>query len=750
MAHRRARRILPPTLLGLAIVVLSVGLRISDHPGLERVRNRLEWVAFDWRTRATLDRHVEKDPRVVIVDIDERSLREQGHWPWPRPKVAALLDRLGEAGAAVIGLDMVFAEPEANPAEQVAEGLEAMKAQGRKGLPGPQTETMLEQLRGLAEQLDGDRVLAESLAANPVMLGYVFTFSDASVGLLPRPLGEATQEIRALGLPELPHYSANLPLLQTNAAGGGYLTVEGGDEDGVIRRVPLLNVYGDGLYGLLALEVARLYLDMPPVELRIEQFYRDRALEAISLGGFIEIPTDSRGQVLVPYRGPQGSFPYVSATDVLAERVDRGVLDGAIALVGTSAKGLFDQRSTPVQNVFPGVEIHANVIAGILDDRFPYKPPWADGADVSLMVLLGLLLALIFPRLHALGLAVSSLVVTGLYVGVNTWVWAEEGLALTVAQPVLMVAILATLNMTYGFLAERRNRERLKGMFGQYVPADLVEEMNANPKGDYGFEGESREMTVLFCDIRGFTSISESLPANELKKMLNYFFTPMTRLIFENRGTIDKYVGDMIMAFWGAPLPDPDHRAHAIATAIAMLHKLQALQPELAERGWPGFHIGIGLNTGMMNVGDMGSSFRRAYTVIGDAVNLGSRLEGLTKYYGVSLIVSELTCQGQEAFVFRPLDRVRVKGKADPVVIFEPVCRRAEADEAALAELNQHAQALAAYYSRRWDEAELAFSQLIERHPERKLYLLYLERVLDLRAKSLPEDWDGVFTHTSK
>jgi len=637
----------------------------------------------------------------------------------------------------------VLAEAEPNVAQQLAQALAA-----RPDLDG---QDLVPRLQALAGSLDPDAVLARGLGKGPVVLGYVFSNrADRSVGALPAPLLSLdTPSLHGLELYGREHYVGNLPALQSAAAGGGFFSVEA-DGDGVVRRVPLIARHGDAVYGSLALEVARYYLGMPPVELRVHPIAGRNVLETVSLGGLVEIPTDGLGQVIVPYRGRSGAFPYVSATDVLRGKADAGVLRDAIVLVGTSAEGLYDQRSTPVQSVFPGVEIHANVITGILDGRFPFQPPWAEGVDLSVLVVLGLILALLLPRLNALGLALSSALVVAAYVGVNTWVWARQGLVMTVAVPVVMIALLAALNMTYGFLAERRNRERLKGMFGQYVPATLVEELNAHPESSFGFEGESREMTVLFCDIRSFTTISESLPANELKQMLNFFFTPMTQIIFERRGTVDKYVGDMIMAFWGAPLEDTEHRTHGIQAALDMVEKVRAIRPELSARGWPEIHIGIGLNTGLMNVGDMGSSFRRAYTVIGDAVNLGSRLEGLTKYYGVDLIVSEQTRLGQEGFLYRPLDRVRVKGKAEPVAIFEPICRQEAADETLRAELRDYEVALDTYYAREWDQAGALFAELIHRHPGRKVYLLYEERARDLKGQGLGPDWDGVFTHTSK
>jgi adenylate cyclase len=319
-----------------------------------------------------------------------------------------------------------------------------------------------------------------------------------------------------------------------------------------------------------------------------------------------------------------------------------------------------------------------------------------------------------------------------------------------VVAPLVLIALIGTSDLAYGFLTEARGRRQLKAVFGQYVPPEIVDEMNRNPDGNFSVEGESRELSVLFCDIRGFTTISESLAADELKQLLNQFFTPMTRIIFERRGTIDKYVGDMIMAFWGAPVRDPQHRQHAVEAALSMLEQVLAMRPDFSARNWPEVNIGIGINTGMMNVGDMGSEYRRAYTVIGDAVNLGSRLEGLTKYYGVQLIVSETTAAGLEGILLRRLDRVKVKGKNEPVDIFEPVGLSDVLSDEHQAEVADSNTAMQYYYAADWEGARSAFMSLQHAWPDRKFYSLYLDRISELQRQGTQPGWDGVFVHTSK
>jgi adenylate cyclase len=387
-----------------------------------------------------------------------------------------------------------------------------------------------------------------------------------------------------------------------------------------------------------------------------------------------------------------------------------------------------------------GVEIAATAFANLLTDR-SLKPVGA-WTTVVILLLVGLVLGAGIYLLPAIAAVPLALVLSGLYVaGVQTSFEALD-LWLPLAVPMLVQLPLALfVGLLAQYLTEARSRKQLKSVFGQYVPPEIVDEMSRNPEGSFSVEGESRELSVLFCDIRSFTTISESLAADELKKLLNYFFTPMTRIIFDKRGTIDKYVGDMIMAFWGAPVNDPGHRRHAVEAALAMLEQLAAMQDEIRERNWPAINIGIGINTGMMNVGDMGSEYRRAYTVIGDAVNLGSRLEGLT---------NETTAEGLDDMLLRCLDRVKVKGKNEPVTIYEPVGLSGSVSAELADEVEQSNRALEQYFAGSLEEARSAFQSLYDAWPERKFYALYLERIATLQSQGIGEDWDGVFAHTTK
>jgi len=728
---------------GIAITLLVVFLHQADSGVLRAVRDRLDWLVYDLRFNQTLPADPVPHRDVVIVDIDEASLAEVGHFPWPRSVLAQLIDRLVDAGVVVVGFDIVFAETEENPIRQVL----------REATPllGDDAARLGELLAPVDEELDGDLLFARSIIAAreagiDIVLGYALTQEQNRAGVTGDPLELLdAPDPGALGLEQMTGHTANIPVLQQAAERAGFF-VSTPDADGVNRSYPMILAYDDAIYPSLALESARRFLFVEEIALLSTPIGGVETLEAVSLDGEL-LPTDGLGRVMIPYRGPARTFDYVSAADVL--RGDAGeALAGRIALIGTSAVGLVDIRSTPVSSVYPGVEVHASVLAGIIDGQFPFKPPWADGVDIVLTFGLGLLLSLVLPFSGVLLYVLASAVAAGIAVWVNLWLWIDQAFVTSLIGPLLAVVAVTSFNLVYGFFTETLAKRQLKSMFGQYVPPELVEEMSRNPEGITD-DGERRELTVLFCDIRSFTTISEQLTASQLKDLLNRFFTPMTEIIFDHRGTIDKYVGDMIMAFWGAPLADPDHARNAIDTALMMLARTEELKPELARLGYPEVNIGIGLNTGPMNVGNMGSQFRRSYTVLGDSVNLGSRLEGLTKFYGVQLIVGEQTHAGQDAFLFRQLDRVRVKGKKEPTRIYTPICRLDQATSEVRAELALYEQARRAYIEKRWDDAEQGFREL-RAEGDSVLYDIYLERLAHLRVEPPDDDWDGTFVHTSK
>ncbi len=425
------------------------------------------------------------------------------------------------------------------------------------------------------------------------------------------------------------------------------------------------------------------------------------------------------------------------------------MLEGAIALVGATAPGLQDLRSTPFGSIYPGVEIHANVLAGILDDNFRWQPAYSKGAEVLTLVLFGLVTALVLPLLSAIWGTVMLLVMLAIAVWLNLYLWGAQMHVLPLASTLMVVFGIYMMNMIFGYFFESRSRTLMNDLFGQYVPPDLVTQMAQDPT-NYSMDSNKRELSVLFTDIRGFTTISEKLDADELSDLLNRFLTPMTQVVHDTKGTIDKYMGDCIMAFWGAPVPNERHAHQAVKAGLDMLRSLEVLNLKFWKAGQPEIAIGVGVNTGTMSVGNMGSRFRRAYTVLGDAVNLASRLEGLTKAYGVDFLVSSFVVDEAPEFVYREVDRVRVKGKLLPVVIYEVLAEQGKVPDDELARVKQWEQFLKLYRAQHWDQAGKVLASLREADPERKLYDIYEVRIAQFRLDPPGKDWDGVFTHESK
>jgi len=706
---------------------------------------RLENYTYDLRLQWTMPNTIDK--RIVILDVDEKSLQEQGHWPWPRNDLAHLVDVLFDRYQIdVLGFDILFAERDGSSGLKNLEQLAQTELGSDAGF-----KTTLNKLR---PKLDYDQLFANSLKNRRVVLGYYFRHDEtqsASVGTLPSPvLARGSFNARQIGAMQANSYAANLPQLQQSASAGGFFNASPlVAADGVFRRISLMQMYDGALYETLGLAVARLALGGHKIELNYENGEENAiALESVNLGNR-RIPVDMDVATLIPYRGKQGSFVYVSASDVLQGRTSPELLRGAIVLMGTSAPGLLDLRTTPMQESYAGVEAHANLIAGILDNQIKARPPYTIGYEMIALLMVGVLLTLALPVLSPLWatlLALSSMV--GL-TAFNLSMWESANLVLPLASSLVLTLVLFFFNMSFGFFIESRGKRSLAKLFGQYVPPELVDEMAKDPDA-YTLAGESRELTVLFSDVRGFTSISEGLDPRQLTLLMNEFLTPMTQVIHRHRGTIDKYMGDAIMAFWGAPLNDPLHAQHALQAAMDMIASLDALQVKFKAHGWPPIKIGVGLNTGEMTVGNMGSEFRLAYTVMGDAVNLGSRLEGLTKEYGVQIIVSEFTRAAVTGFVFRELDSVRVKGKDKPVQIYQPVGLAEQVSPDELAELAQYNTALTLYRAQSWKAAEAEFTALCFQYPDRYLYKLYVQRSQYFRDNPPGSEWDGSFTYLTK
>ncbi len=741
------KQYLPRYILGLLILLVLLGhsARFYQIPFI----NHLDALIYDTKVRLTMPQSM--DERVVILDIDEKSLAEQGRWPWGRDKLATLMNKLfDQYGVKLVGFDVVFAEPDESS------GLKSLESLARKELKdAPVFQSALKDLR---PQLDYDSRFAAAVKNRPVILGYYFSSKEGGVssGAAPEPVFPAgTFNGRRIAFTQWVSFGANLAEFQSAAAGAGHFNPLVDPNDGISRRVPLLVEYKGQYYESLALAMVRNLLGNPA----ITPGYPGNspasyaAMEWLDLktaaGGVMRIPVDENAATLIPYRGYQGSFPYISITDVLNDRIPKEKLAGRVIVVGTTAPGLMDLRATPVGAAYPGVEIHANLIAGMLDGVIKHKPPYILGADVLTVLIAGAVMAFLLPMLSPMRATVVGIIVLLLLLSLNFGFWHVSNVVLPLADAMIAVVLLYAMNMSWGYFVESRTKRQLTGLFGQYVPPELVEEMSRDPE-NYSMAGRKAELTVLFSDIRGFTTISEGLEPNELASLMNEYLGAMTLVVRKHRGTLDKYIGDAIMAFWGAPVDDPEHAKNAVLTGLEMHVALHELNKNLMARGWPELKIGVGVNTGPMTVGDMGSPVRQSYTVMGDAVNLGSRLEGITKQYGVGFIVGESTRELlKKEFVFRELDRVRVKGKEDPVGIYEPVGEEGKVSREDLDEIKLWNQALRSYRSQDWDQAEVALMNL-QRIKPRYLYDLYVKRVEHLRKEPPGENWDGVTIFETK
>ncbi len=740
----------------LAFAIVPVVVVILHVVGVMRL-GLLDWVdnlIYDTRLRITMPRTL--DDRIVIVDIDEKSLAQVGRWPWPRHKMATLTDELFDRQhAGVVGFDVVFAEPDDSSGLR---SLQKLAANELAHIP----EVSLA-VRGLSATLDHDLQFARALANRPVVLGHYFTADREGLktGQLPEPVmstadlkGVSAHFIRWNG------YGANLPsLLKAATSGGSFNAIT--DDDGVVRAVPLVSEYQGRLFASFSLAVYRALLHdstvepgFPPTRFLPKGY---QGLESIVIrqgDQAMALPVDDRVGSLIPFRGPGGpqggSFRYVSASDVLHGRLAPDALKDKVVLVGTTAPGLLDLRVTPVGATYPGVEVHANLISGYLDGNVLAKPDYAMGYELTVVLVSGVLLALLLPWLPAVKAIAFSLALVMTVSGLNVWLYLAHGLVLPLASSLAMIAAAFVLNMAYGYFAESRAKRELATLFGTYVPPELVDEMVKNPER-YSMEAEARELTVLFCDMKGFTQLSESLTPEQLQHMLNRVFSRMTEVIRSHRGTIDKYMGDCVMAFWGAPVRSSDHAEQAVLAAQGMIRALAQVNTENAAQGLPAIGVGIGINTGTMLVGDMGSDIRRSYTVIGDSVNLASRLEALSRVYGVDIVVGEATRKQAPGFVWQEMDRVAVKGKDEAVTLYTLAHNDPRPDSAyAQEELSIWARFLKAYKVQDWDGCELQLINLQRLYPDKGLYRCFAERVATLRQCPPPAPWDGVTRFGSK
>jgi adenylate cyclase len=650
---KRMRRVV----LGLILTL------IASAETLEPFRNRLtetiDRAVYDTQQRL---QRVRQDDRIVIIDIDERSLSEQGRWPWSRSLIAQLVDKTIVTGQAkVLSFDVLFAEAQEDSDLKLVDRL----------LADPQFQTVNKPLAQLRSGIDPDTQLTNMLKDKPVVLGYYFTSDREGYksGSLPAPVMDA-QALAQQGWKMLSWtgYGANLPIINAASPNAGFFSPRV-DNDGLVRELPLLSEYNGQVYESLVSATLRLYLNNASLEFTsLGVAYRDG-------NQVLDVPLTPELTALIPFAGvggpKSGRFKYISATDVLKGRVSADVFKSKIAIVGTSTLGLTDLRATPVSASFPGVETHAALLAGALNNSLKTRPVAGHAVMAFTIAVVGVLMSFVLPTMGVIGVVAVTFLGLSTILAWHMMAAVQMGSIFPIGGALVLMLSLMLINIVAGYFVEGRSRRAVLDRFGQYVSPALVAQMASDPK-NFRVDGQNKELTILFADIRGFTPLAESMEPQVLREYLNRFLSGMTDVIHRHEGTVDKYMGDAVMAFWGAPIDDAAHADHAVAAGFAMLKEVENINLEFKERGWPLLQIGIGINSGMVRVGDMGSSARRAYTVIGDAVNVAARLESLTKTLKRPIALGAQTKALATSFECRSLGSFPIAGKQAQVEVFEP------------------------------------------------------------------------------
>jgi len=663
-----------------------------------------------------------KSDSVVIIDIDEKSLKTLGQWPWSRDVLSKILYNLNDAKVAIIGFDIVFAEEDRTSPHKIFKKLDIQK----ENLP------------------NFDLEFAQAIANTPTILGYQFEFADKEFILKSAPaiqtiFIEKNKNIEENFLIKAKGTILNIPILQDSSYSSGFFN-NIPDDSGIIRSVPLIISYDDEIYPSLALEALRIGLGIKRVTIN----YDENGVRNLQLGDFI-VPTDRYGRLLINFRGKEKSFKYISALDIYNNSFNKEEIENKIALVGTSAAALMDLRATPFESVFPGVEVHANAIDNIISQDFIYRASWMDGANIVIIFILTFFTFFIIKKIPIWLtpiFTISFLFISLYYI---YYLMFNTGIILNILFPIFSIILSGIISLIIGYFYEIKKKEEIKNKFASKVSKDVMEELLKNID-DNSLKAQNKEVTIFFSDIRGFTNISEKINKPELLiKYLNQYMTPMSEVITKNKGTIDKYIGDAIMAYWNAPFDIENHADKAVTSAIEQLNELKELNKNLEITNQPLIAIGIGITTGIATVGEIGSIGRSDYTIIGDSVNLGSRIESLCKFYDVSLIISEDTKEKlTKDYIFRYLDYVKVKGKENPIKLWEVLV---DSNDEIKEELNIYHEAIALFTNKKIKEAFILFQELNKNYKSKKIYDIYIQRCENFIKNNY---FDNIFTHKDK
>jgi len=743
-----------PFSISIYLTLLVVFLFIFIEPSFLDIVE-LKTLDLRFKSRGTQKPH----DAVVLAVLDEKSLNREGRWPWPRSKIARVIDYLSNDGAKVIGFDIGFLEPDENTNLKIIDQFEQKITTLQ--LKNNQIKEFIKESKLRA---DNDLILANAIKKSQakIVLGHFFYMSQAALNykVEQKDIERQTKRIKNSKYPLLMYDQqdmeidpfihayipeANIDILSQAADSSGYFNMVP-DKDGVVRWMPLIFKCGQEIYAPLSIQSVWHYLDQPQLMVKVANY----GIQGIEMGERF-IPAAEDGKMLINYIGPEKTFPHYSLSDIIRGNIPQGTFKDKIIMVGATAIAIYDVRNTPLSSSgeYPGVEIHATVIDNIITNNFLKKPEWTTIFDALAILIIGLFTGLVVRRLGAIKGIVFTSAVFILYILISYGLFMYWGIWVNIIYPLLALGLVYISLTVYRYLTEERERKKIKGAFTYYVSSSVVNEMLKHPE-KLKLGGDRRELSVLFSDIRGFTTIAEGLTPEELVHLLNEYLTVMTDIVFKYDGTLDKYMGDAIMAIFGAPLDLPDHPIKACHSAIEMIEELKNLNQKWISEGKHPMDIGIGINTGPMMVGNMGSAQRFDFTAMGDSVNLGSRLEGANKSYKTNIIISEFTFEKvKNEFFCMELDSVRVKGKKLPVKIYSLVGYKNLPDiqEEVIHQFNQ---GIALYKKRKWDTAIHAFKNITAMDPDLYAAQVYIERCFALKKNPPPAEWDGVYTMTTK
>ena len=740
-----------PVTLSVLIVLIGAGLFISSAIPFLSI---MELKTIDLRFKLRGDKPIGN--QVVLAAVDEKSLKEEGRWAWPRSKIADLINRLSDKGARVIAFDVGFFEPESTLITNTIEEIKKTAQQFN-----PDDQGFIRYLKDLQYRQDNDRILAEAIRNSKadVVLGFFFQINPEDAAHITedeiRMHGKniygaeftmtklSSDQARFADMTTAVSPQSNIPIITESTPLSGFFN-KLTDPDGVVRKIPLVIRFNDTLYAPLSLKAISAFLEAP-----LSISVGDMGVSRIMVGD-MPIPVDDRGELIINYRGPEHTFPHISATDILHDRVPEEMLKDKIVLIGATAIGIHDECVTPVAKVFPGPEVHLNIMDSILARDFIFHPVWAAVFDLLIIVLGGIFLALVLSRAGALTGGLAAVFLFGGYIWLCHYFFSHMGWILNMVYPLTVFLAIYVAVTSYKYFSEEGQKKFIREAFSKYLAPEVVDQLISSPN-KLVLGGERREITAFFSDVQGFTSISEKLAPEELVELLNEFLTEITDIIMKHKGGVDKFEGDAVISFFGAPLDLRNHAEAACLACVDIQERMKELREQWRKQGKPELKVRIGLFSGPAVVGNMGSRNRMDYTMMGDTVNTAARLEGVNKKYGTYTMIGDTTYQAAaQSIAARKLDAVKVIGKDKPLIIYEVLGRAGEIPQALSDTVACYDRGFDEYTRRNWSKAIAFFQMALDLTPDDGPSLAMINRCKTYMENPPPDNWDGSFKMDTK